>query len=351
MALELPLLQPVNFRAAIEQFIPPQELILLNRFRRQGMSDYTAAWDIYTSTRMVAKPNVPNSEAHIVSLGERSAARASWIYLRTKMGFRPSTTRMLRAIGNRVDQRRTEAEVLRDVQQLDITFDNFAEMCWWSAMSGKLSAEYRGNVWDVDYMYPESHQPVPAVSWANASPAKIMHDINTWKELIRRDSQVEPDEVYTTKNTMRLIWNAFARITNEDGSDSNVASSLLSERMKDQYYATGEFGEFLGLNWRMVDSTYQQDSGTFADFVPDGALYMGNYNRNNFAETWEGPSFDFAAPDGYIGKFAKNWENDDPSGRWFLLEWSFLPIIFRPLQCLFVSSVAPDLYSGLGRTP
>lgn len=334
--VELPLLQPVVFRGVVEKMQAPDELVLLNRFPRVPFPYPTAAWDVVRGTRMVAKPNVPNSEAHIVPRHGRSAESASWIYLREKMIFEPWTTRMLRELGTNLgDRQNAERAILRDVSQLNVRFDNFAEICLWSALSGRISTEYADLVVDVDYRFPASHTPTPAVSWATATPAQIMADIITWRTLIRRDSQVQPDEVFATENTIRYIFNAFANV------DTGAAAALLSDRMRDQYYASGEFNDFLGLRWNRVESSYQQDSGTYADFVPDGALYMGNYRRNNPIEMLIGPSLDFDAPQNYTGKFAKNWIEPDPSSRQFLLEWSFMPVIYRPEQFVFVANVAP----------
>lgn len=341
MAIELPLLQPVTFLGAVQKFVPSEELVWVNRLQRQPLNDYTATWDVYRGTRMVAKPNVPNAEAHKVPKGARTAASASWVYLREKMGFEPTTTRMLRTMGNTVAERQTaESVILEQVSELDNRFNRFAELCCWGALSGKISAEFRDVNVDIDYHFPDSHLAAPSVSWASASPGQIMADVLEWQNIILRDGQVTANEVYATPNTINFIFHAWAR-------DNATATALLSDRMRDQYYATGSFDEFLGLTWHRIRSSFQQDSGTFADVIPDGALYMGNYTANNPLKMLEGPSLDHDAPQGYVGKFAKNWIVPDPSARHFLLEWSMIPVVTRPENFLYVKSVAPDVYNGL----
>jgi hypothetical protein len=338
---DLPLLQPVRFAAAVRELTPPQNNYWLNRVPREQTTDQQVAWDTYKGTQKVGKPNVPNSEAHIISVGERSARAASWMYLRTKMGFKPTTTRNLRQIGTRLDQRRAEEAVLRDAQQISNQFDNFAEMCFWSVLSGHLHAEFRDNVWKVNFGIPESHQFVPGVPWDQATPAQIMADLNAWRDTIENDSQTIANDVYATKNTIALIFQSFARV------DDGTAAGLLTDRMREQYYRTGTFDDFLGMNWRVVNAKYQMDSGSYAGYVPDGALFIGNYTDNRPLVLMEGPSYDFAAPQNYTGKFAKNWMNDDPSGLWFLVEWSMMPILFTPDQVGFCRSVAPGKFPGM----
>lgn len=344
--VDLPILQPLVFRGLVEKMMAPDELVLLNRFPKRGTTEQTAAWDVLRGNRMVAKPNVPNSEAHIVPRPGYSSESASWIYLREKMGFEPSTTKMLRDAGQAPGARRAvnsaqlNAAILRDVAVLDNRFNNFAEICWWSAMSGRLQAAYADVNFTVDYKLPQSHTPTPSVGWDVATPQQILADIIAWRDLIRRDSQTTANEVYVTNNTMRFIFDAWTRVT-EQGT-----TPFLTDRMRDAYWDNGTFGGFLGLQWKKVESSYQQESGTFADFVPDGALYMGNYTANNPMEMIIGPSFDFAAPADFVGKFAKNWEREDPSGRWFLLEWSIMPVIYRPEQMVFVQTVAPNRFPG-----
>jgi hypothetical protein len=109
---------------------------------------------------MVAKPNVPNSEAHIVPRLGRSQASAAFVYLREKKVFEPTTLHWLRTPGQ-LAATNAEAAVLREVNDLNQRFDNFAEFLIWSAMKGALAFDFPDVQANVDYQFPASHKPSP----------------------------------------------------------------------------------------------------------------------------------------------------------------------------------------------
>jgi len=83
----------------VEKFTAPESLILLNSVPKSPWPFPSAQWDVITGSRMVAKPNVPNSEAHIVPRLGRSQESAAFVYLREKKVFEPTTLHWLRTPG------------------------------------------------------------------------------------------------------------------------------------------------------------------------------------------------------------------------------------------------------------
>ncbi len=328
---DISLLEPVVLRGVVEKFMAPETLVMLNRLPQTPWPYPSVTWDVIKGSRMVAKPNVPNSEAHIVPRLGRTQESAAFVYLREKKVFEPTTLYWLRTPGE-LAGRNAEAAVLREVQDLNQRFDNFAEFMIWGALKGELVFDYPDVQAHVDYKLPASHKPNPGVGWDTATPQQIISDIRAWKRLIMRDGRVPAREVFTTELTMAYVFDSFA-------ANGTLPASLMSDRMKDQYYAQGTLPGFMGLDWKIVESVYDDDLGVSTLFVPDNALFMGNYTDQRPIEMMIGPTADDEAPANYTGKYAKTWKEKDPSARQYLLEWNLLPIVTRPEQFIYVDDV------------
>ncbi len=328
---EISLLEPTVLRGVVEKFTAPESLTMLSRLPQTPWPFPSVTWDVIRGSRMIAKPNVPNSEAHIVPRLGRSQESAAFVYLREKKVFEPTTLHWLRTPGE-LAATNAEKAVLREVADLNQRFDNFAEYMVWAALKGTLAFDFPDVQASVDYKFPASHLPSVGVGWDTATPQQIVGDIRAWKRLIRRDGRVEAREAFITEMTMAYIFDAFA-------ANGTVPASLMSDRMKDQYYSQGTLPGFMGLDWKTIETVYDDDAGASTMFVPDNALYMGNYTDQRPIEMYIGPTADDEAPANFTGKFSKTWKDKDPSARQYLLEWNLLPIITRPEQMIYVEDV------------
>lgn len=333
---DISLLEPMVLRGLVEKFVAPETLVMLGRTPQTSWPFPSVTWDVIKGSRMVAKPNVPNSEAHIVPRLGRSQESAAFVYLREKKVFEPTTLHWLRTPGQ-LAATNAEKAVLREVTDLNQRFDNFAEFMLWGAMKGMLVLDYHDVQATVDYKLPASHTPNPGTGWDTATPAQIVADIRAWKRLVARDGRVPAKEAFATELTLAYIFDSFATTGNAGLNFSG--GMLLSDRMKEQYYSTGTLPGFMGLNWQTVETVYDDDAGTSTLFVPDNALFLGNYSDQRPIELMVGPTADDEAPSGFTGKFSKTWKEKDPSARQFMLEWNLLPIVTRPEQFVYVDDV------------
>lgn len=352
---DIPLLNPVVLRGVVEKFTAPMSLIMLNKVRKTPWPYPTATWDVIRGSRAVARPNVPNSEAHIVPRLGRSQESAAFIYLREKKVFEPTTIHWIRTPGQ-LAATNAEQAVMREVNDLNQRFDNFAEFCLWQSLTGNLNLDYPDVQAAIDYKFLASHKVAnTAVDWATATPQQIVSDIRAWKRLITRDGRVAPKSAFCTEPTIDLIFDSFAHTgTSAAGVTTAFGGHLLSDRMKDQYYTTGMLPGFMGLDWTINESVYDASGAAYTSsptdpgqetlFLPDNSLIIGNLDENNPIELLQGPTADDEAPDGFTGKFAKTWKDKDPSARQYLLEWIFLPVITRPEQIVNVASVSNQTY-------
>jgi hypothetical protein len=372
---DISLLEPVVLRGVVEKFMTPETLLLLNRLDQTPWPFPSATWDVIKGSRAVAKPNVPNSEAHIISRLGRSQESAAFIYLREKKVFEPTTLHWLRTPGE-LARINAERSVLREINDLNQRFDNFAEWSAWQALGGAITYNYADVQAQVDYKFPSSHFVTPATAWVNntaltyytsggagtgspgnpgtlgqpntrittsggtityATPISILEDVRSWKRLLQVHGRVPAKEVFATSVTMAALMEAWVQAG--QGSTVNIPATMLSDRMKDEFYSSGIISGFMGLTWTTVEQVYESDLGYLTFFVPDGQLYMGNYTDQRPVEMLIGPTADDEAPDGFTGKYAKTWKEKDPSARQYLLEWHLLPIITRPEQMLVATGI------------
>ena len=357
---DISLLEPMVLRGVVEKFTTPDTLLMLNRLDQTPWPYPTAVWDVIKGSRMRAQPNVPNSEAHIVSRLGRSQETANFIYLREKKVFEPTTLHWLRLPGE-LAQVNAEQAVLREINDLNIRFDNFAEWSIWQALGGSITYNYNDVQATVNYGFPSSHSVTPGTAWvsglggswtsnqstagvalntgtpAYATPISMVEDIRAWKRLVQIHGRVPAKEVFATSVTMAALMEAWVHAG--AGSTVNIPASMMSDRMKDEYYSSGIISGFMGLTWTTVEQVYESDTGFITFFVPDGQLYLGNYTDQRPVELLIGPTADDEAPDGFCGKYAKTWKEKDPSARQYLLEWNLLPVITRPEQMVVATGL------------
>lgn len=373
---DISLLEPLVLRGVVEKWVTPETLVMLNRLDQTPHPFPYATWDVIKGSRMVAKPNVPNSEAHIISRLGRSQESAAFIYLREKKVFEPTTLHWLREPGE-IARVNAERAVLREINDLNQRFDNFAEWSIWQALGGGIQYNYADVQASVDYKFPSSHFVTPASPWVSnasltyhsgnglntdlgaantnlaagtatvsyASPFQIIEDVRSWKRIVQIHGRVPAREVFATSVTMAALMEAWVHAG--AGSTVNIPATMISDRMKDEYFSSGILSGFMGLTWTTVEQVYESDAGNLTFYVPDGQLYLGNYTDQRPLELLIGPTADDEAPTGFTGKYAKTWKEKDPSARQYLLEWHLLPVIYRPEQML----VATGIIAGNGTAP
>lgn len=339
---DISLFQPTVLLGVVEKFTAPESLTMLNRIDKTPHPYPTAQWDVLRGSRAIARPNVPNSEAHIVPRLGREQMAAAFIYLREKKVFEPTTLYWIRTPGE-IARVNAERAVLRELTDLNRRFDNFAEYTIWQMFTGSLAIPEDGDApaINVDYKLPATHKPSAGTAWATATPKQIIADVRAWKALIQRDGQVTAKEAYASEKTITQIFDAFA-------TTGTTPAYLLSDRMKDQYYSSGMLPNFLGIDWRIQESVFDAtgasygpnptDPGSEQKFLADDRVVLGNFTDGRPFEMIVGPTADLEAPQGFTGKFSKTWLDKDPSGRQYLLEWNFLPVMNKPEQFVFATT-------------
>lgn len=345
---DIPLLQPTLFRGVVEKFTAPENLPMLSRIPKTPWAYPTAEWDVLRGSRAVARYNVVNSEAHIIDRLGRSHETASFVHLREKKIFDPTTLQWIRTPGQ-LAAANAERAVMRELRDLNTRFDNRTELDIWQALTGSLVIEDQelGRLGTVDYKFLPSHKPTVANTWNTATPAQIVANIRAWKRLIDRDGGVRAIEAWTSEDVLAYIFDSFA--TRGDAGSNFAGAALLSDRMKEQYYTTGALPGFMNLDWRVNESVYDAAGTAYGPnptdprqdtpFLGTNSIILGNFTANRPIELYEGAVADHDAAPGKTGKFAKTFREADPSELQYLLAYSYLPVITRPEQFVSVASV------------
>lgn len=322
---EIPLFEPVVLNGVIDKLPTKDTLKMINRIQKRSTLDTTFTWDIIQQERTMAEINTPNAEANIVKHLPRAQITARLAYSREKKVLQPTHYKWIRAAGE-LTRRAGEAEVMRELQDLRDRQDTLQEWSIWQAMLGSLTFTYPngGATVTTNYGFLASHTPTVSTPWASATPMQIRDDIVGIQRLIERVGRASAREAWATPETIDLIFDAFV--------ENNGTDNLMSDRMKDQYYATGTLPGFMGLDWNTMDSVYEDRNGNLQKYLPDNKVLIGNYTDGRPIEMVEGPSADWDAPEGHTGRWTTSWIVKDPSSRAMLTELSFMPIITRPEQ-------------------
>lgn len=335
---QIPLLEPVVLNEVVQFLQIPENLVLSRSLPKVQTPTSYYTWDIVKGTRQMAKHNVPNSEANIVDQNGRSGKSASLAYIREKKAFEPTTTMWIRQLGSTTATQNAEQAIMAEIQNLNVRTDNRVEASCWAALHGNLTASDGNVLVDVDYGFDSDQFVQPGTPWLSgtdyATPDQLIADIVGWETQVDRKARVSLTDAWLTRPTMQLLFQVFA-----NNSANGTGNGLLSDVMKDRYFNTGTLPGFLNLNWHIVEGQYDDDEGNPKQFVADNEIIFTNLEYGNAMKIAEGPSADFGAGDGAVGKYMKTWEQEDPSARFALLEYRYLPVITRTDQILVVTGL------------
>jgi hypothetical protein len=330
---EISLLQPTVLNGYIRKKPFPQQFLGLGLMGTPRPYAFPVfKYDVLVGRTEMSKPNAPNAEAHIRPHGGIGQVAGSFIYMRDKKTFEPTTLHWLREPGE-LAKANAEAAVTREVNELDDAIMRFGEWAVWEMLiTGKLVVN-RADAprVDIDYKVPASHIVTAVAPWSTAS-TDIMGDVRTWTTKVVEDSGFSVTDAAVNSTTFNYL------LKNTD------IKNLFNEQRKEEFLKTRSVKGLLGLDWLIYDLTYVDDwttpgTSTTKKFVPDEKVVFLARAPDAYG-IWEGPSADDEAPKGNTGKFSKSWKEKDPSSRLVLEEYSFVPTLPRPDNIL-IADVVP----------
>jgi len=320
---ELALLEQKVLTGVIQQYVAPPENVGRKLFKVKSHPFTNAEWDVIRTNRYRSAPTFPNREGRIVGQMGIGKKTATFIYVREKKVFEPTTLYWLRAPGE-LAKNKAEEHVRRETKDLNDRLERLVESYTWEALKGTITVVYDDGETapvTVDMGIDATHKPVASPLWGQASDTPIQ-DIAAWKRLMAKDAGVVPSVVYLSSVTMGKIY------------ELAEVQALLSDKTKDEYLHTGSITGLWGMKWITFDGGYVNSSDTFVPYLADDYILMLATPNNPFT-ILEGLSADDDAPRNHTGKFAKSWKEKDPSARQVLIEYNFIPVIMRPDQIIY----------------
>jgi hypothetical protein len=316
MSYELSILEPTVLTGVLEKYVAPPENVARPLFRKQSHPFSVAKWDVLKGSRQRAQVTMPNREGKIVEqlgVGEKTA---SFIYVREKKAFEPTTLRWLREPGQ-LAKANAEACIRRETKDLNDRLERLVESFAWDALKGTITISEPDVKATVDMGIDATHKPTAATLWSDTLNADIIGNVKAWKKLVQQDSGFNPTEIYLSSDVMDYVYN-----------NSDIRE-LFTDRHKNQYLQSMTLEGLLGFNWHVFDGGYENTSDVFVPYIPSTHIIMMAKGGNPFI-LYEGLSADEEAPRNHTGKFAKTWKTKDPSATFVLIEYNFLPLLQRP---------------------
>ena len=332
--------EPKVFLSMVQALEPDRGLYLYNSVRKDTTIYPYAEWtEKRGAFSELAEYNVPNSKANLVDRGPsgETVKTAALAYIREGDRFTPTATKYIKDINAGNDAALVPAEkiIADQVKYVNDRVNNRIEWSLWQAIQGGFT--YTGpatGTFTVDYNFRPAHKVTLGTSdqWTGTPTTKsLIGSIRTMKQMIRKDGGVDVNEVILTSATMDLLLAAWRNAV-IDGPRP------LTDEQINLYYATGELKGFMGIEtWKTIDQYYdvRNADGQTVEVKPyldHGTVVFMNRSANNALSYVTGPTADYDAPNGHIGRFGKNWLDKDPSGYSFLVEEYGLPVIDRPDQ-------------------
>jgi hypothetical protein len=323
---ELAILEQTVLTGLIEKYVAPPDHVATRIFQRRSHPYTVAEWDVIQGTRYVAHPTMPNREGKIVGQAGVGKKTASFIYVREKKAFEPTTLRWLREPGN-LAQNNAEACVRRETQDLNNRLERLVELYCWQTLKGTITINEPDVKATVSMGIPALHTPTVGANWSVAA-TNILADIAAWKVLVANDCGMAASDVYVNTTVMGYLW-------------ANTAiKTWFTDKHKEEYFRTGSISGLAGLNWHAIDLGYMGDNDVFVPYLADTELIMLAQNAPETFVLLEGLSADEDAPRNHTGKFSKTWETKDPSGRFVLLEYNFIPVLLQPEAVIYADLTA-----------
>src|SRR5262245_22493951 len=137
---QISLLQPTILNGFIRERPFPQNLLGLQLMGAPSAYPFPFwSYDIIRGNNRMSKPNVPNSEAYLRGYLGLSTVTGSFLYMRDKKVFTPTTLYWLRQPGE-LAAGNAEAMVSREVAELDDAQSFFIEWAFWQGIrTGKIA--------------------------------------------------------------------------------------------------------------------------------------------------------------------------------------------------------------------
>lgn len=313
MTLMQAMLKPESMDRLLKSFIPSSTYTFLPKARIVDCQFPT-----------VVDPDVPDFSAGFFCLREKKTLEPTTLHYARQVSPRNYGSNAVSALA-------FEKAFARELAGLSTRFDNFTELVLMDALFDTLKKpDSSGNPFvEVNVNFDPSQK-------LDFSGRYLGNVGIGWKyPTVDLDTIVqEVEEVkcrYGVANDGLLPTHAYcsAKVVETIFSKSGD----LSAPWKDSYRETGRLSGFCDMYWE-VPGPMLSCSGQPVG-PPAGTIAVVNWDGDPL-HLVHGPCMDDSAPAMHTGRFAKGWQEQDPSAPQILLEDSIFPLLAKPKQVLTV---------------
>jgi len=267
-------------------------------------------FDTVSGTRVISDFRDPRAQAGVQKLTDRARTKVLMAHMRDKKYLDDITSVTIDGVGSVTPEDKLAA-VKRELEDLDGIVERTIEHMRWRVLLTGQFQQSSPVVLDYDFGLDNKSTLAGAAAWTEANLATMtpLEDIAGWIESVRISSGEEPEEIWMSTATLRLVMR------------SNSVQLVLDDETKREYRRTAKIAELGGLKVVLYDGGYLDASDTFQRYMSsdgsDGDMVVVKA-AGPVGKTAYGLAKDSDAPAGFYGKFVKSETEFDPSTRQIL---------------------------------
>lgn len=327
------LLDHVSMTAVIEEF----------RYKNMELADFfcpnpedlkggdSFAYDILKASRDTAAPKTKGAPSKRVALMPVGRKAGSCIHMAEHKMLDGDRLANVRQMGSR-ERERAENYIARELRDLDRRRRRLRELAVAQTLTGTLTIDEDDVKATVDYEVDANHKPTASVSWATNS-TDIPDDLDTWIDLIEKDSGFTPEHAWINRSVMRMLMD-----------NTKVKDFLGTSEYKAQVGKLGYIREFHGLTWHIYSQGYVPAGGSFTRYIADERLILCPTPSPEWINILRGSTMiaNLSAEDlvEVFGEYSHAILEQDPAGYKAIVGDTFIPALFVP-DALVYADVTP----------
>lgn len=325
-----PLLETKVMTEMVRLFPVPPSWFRTNIFPVKTTSAWQAEYYVMDHSRKITPFQGRGREGTMRPKGERSLRQETYLHLRPKDIVKDVDMQSLRKPGSSDTSeaygRQLVVDTLDDLRrEVDNTFE------WIGAQvlqAATVSVTIDGATVSLTTGLSTTHVTTASAAWSTVA-TDVMGDINTSKDVIRRDSGLEPEFILMCSSVHTHIVNNTV-LQNYFKETTDVNNIILN----------GRIARLSGLDVVVYDEYYVPDDGTATRIWGQQLVLFGCYSSKARSMMLVGPPEDIDMQGVGAGIGSKSWKSEDPAGVNVLLEANFYPALPIP-DAFLVHDVVP----------
>ena len=266
---------------------------------RTGPDLYTsseqAEVDVETGTRTIAEFKGADSPAGVKAQIGKTRKKINTVRFREKVRLKPSTTRLLDAVGKKGVPERLSALIAKELADLDrMAARTFEALAWDLAIDGAATVTVDGVSETYDFGMPSAHKITLAggAKWDAPTTCDPIGDLAQYADLTSQNGDAEATEVYMSTTALRKIF------------ASTAGLAQLDEVTKGIFARTLRVPELGNLQMNIVNYGYLNSSAVYTRFLPEDQILIVAQGDGGPGEFHDGLCEDLDAPDNTSGVFS-----------------------------------------------